>query len=195
MAARMGGDEFTVILSELNRVEDAAVVAQRIAEQLDQPINLGSHQVMVTPSIGIAVLPQDGDNVETLLKNADIAMYYAKRIGPNMFKYYQESMNATALKRMTIENHLRHAIERDEFTLHYQPQIDLTTGQVSGMEALLRWHNWELGNVPPIEFIQIAEENGLILTIGEWVCARPAGSAKLGWIRVCRCNGLPSTFL
>jgi diguanylate cyclase (GGDEF)-like protein len=169
MAARVGGDEFTVILPELNRVEDAGVVAQRIAEQLGQPLNLGSHQVIVTPSIGIAVYPEDGDNKETLIKNADMAMYYSKRIGPNMFKYYQESMNATALKRMTIENHLRHAIERDEFTLHYQPQFDLTSGQVSGMEALLRWHNWELGNVPPIEFIQIAEESGLILTIGEWV--------------------------
>jgi len=165
----VGGDEFTVVLSELNRVEDAGVVAQRIAEQLGQPLNLGSHQVIVTPSIGIAVYPEDGDNKETLIKNADMAMYYSKRIGPNMFKYYQESMNATALKRMTIENHLRHAIDRDEFTLHYQPQFDLTSGQVSGMEALLRWHNWELGNVPPIEFIPIAEENGFILGIGEWV--------------------------
>jgi len=179
MAARVGGDEFTVILPELSRVEDAGVVAQRIAEQLGHPLNLGSHQVIVTPSIGIAVYPEDGDNKEALIKNADMAMYYSKRIGPNMFKYYQESMNATALKRMTIENHLRHAIERDEFTLNYQPQFDLASGQVSGMEALMRWNNWELGNVPPIEFIPIAEENGMILGIGEWVMRTACRQCKV----------------
>ena len=169
MAARIGGDEFTVILPELQREEDAGVVAQRIAAQLGQPLQLGNHQVIVTPSIGIALFPQDGDNVETLIKNADIAMYYSKRIGPNMFKYYQESMNASALKRMTIENHLRQAFERDEFMLHYQPQFDLASGMVSGMEALLRWSNWELGHIPPLEFISVAEENGMIVAIGEWV--------------------------
>jgi diguanylate cyclase len=149
IVSRMGGDEFTVILSELNRKEDAAVVAQRITKQLDQPILLSSHQVIVTSCIGIAIFPQDGDTVEALLKNADIAMYFAKRIGPGTFNFYQESMNVEALKKLTIDNHLRQAFERDEFMLHYQPQIDLVTGQISGMEALLRWHNWELGNVPP----------------------------------------------
>lgn len=181
MAARIGGDEFTVILPELKREEDAGVVAQRIAEQLGQPLQLGSHQVIVTPSIGIAVFPQDGDNIETLIKNADIAMYYSKRIGPNMFKYYQESMNATALKRMTIENHLRQAFERDEFMLHYQPQFDLASGMVSGMEALLRWSNWELGDVPPIEFIPVAEENGMIVVIGEWVLRTACRQTK-AWL-------------
>jgi diguanylate cyclase (GGDEF)-like protein len=178
MAARLGGDEFTVVLTELNTEWNAGVVAQRIAEELGQPLNLGSHQVVVTPSIGIAVFPEDGDNIETLIKNADMAMYYSKRIGPNMFKYYQESMNATALKRMTIENHLRQAFERDEFTLHYQPQFDLSSGQVSGMEALLRWNNWELGNVPPIEFISIAEENGMIVAIGKWVLLTACRQAR-----------------
>ena len=183
MAARLGGDEFTVILPELNRIEDAGVVAQRIAEQLSQPLTLGNHQVTVTPSIGIAVFPEDGDNIEALIKNADMAMYYSKRIGPNLYKYYQESMNATALKRMTIENHLRHALEREEFTLHYQPQFDLVSSQVCGMEALLRWNNWELGNVPPLEFISIAEENGMIVGIGEWVL-RTACKQTRAWLEL-----------
>lgn len=169
MAARLGGDEFTVILPELDKEEYAAVVAKRIGDALAQSITLESYKVIVTPSIGIAVFPQDGDTLETLVKNADLAMYYSKRMGANTFTYYQESMNARALKRMTIENHLRQALDRNEFTLHYQPQFDLIKGELSGMEALLRWHNWELGNVPPDEFIAIAEESGIIVAIGEWV--------------------------
>ena len=181
MAARLGGDEFTVLFPELNREEDAGIVAQRIAEHIGQPLHLGGHQVIVTPSIGIAIYPNDGETMEVLIKNADMAMYYSKRLGPNMFKYYQESMNATALKRMTIENHLRQAFERDEFMLQYQPQFDLQTGLVSGMEALLRWQNCELGHVPPIEFIPIAEENGMIVVIGEWVL-RTACKQTKAWL-------------
>jgi len=169
MAARLGGDEFTVILPELDREEYAAVVAKRIGDALAQSITLESYKVIVTPSIGIAVFPQDGETLETLVKNADLAMYYSKRMGANTFTYYQESMNARALKRMTIENHLRQAFDWNEFTLHYQPQFDLIKGELSGMEALLRWHNWELGNVPPEEFISIAEESGIIVAIGECV--------------------------
>jgi len=183
MAARLGGDEFTVVLPKLNKEEDAGVVAQRITEQLGQPLTLGNHQVIVTPSIGIAIFPDDGDNIEALIKNADMAMYYSKRIGPNLYKYYQESMNATALKRMTIENHLRQALEREEFTLHYQPQFDLVSSQVCGMEALLRWNNWELGNVPPLEFISIAEETGIIVNIGEWVL-RTACKQAMTWLEL-----------
>lgn len=168
-AGRLGGDEFTVILPNLKRSEDAASIAQRIAEQLGQPLTLSGHEIVITPSIGIAICPDDGADVDTLIKNADMAMYYAKRIGPNMFKYFQESMNETALKRLTIENHLRQASDQGEFSLHYQPQIDLSTGKVKGMEALLRWNNWELGEVPPVDFIPIAEENGMIVEIGKWV--------------------------
>jgi len=168
-AGRLGGDEFTIILPILHRSEDAATIAQRIAEQLGKPLFLGGHEIVITPSIGIAIYPEDGTEVDTLIKNADMAMYYAKRVGPNMFKYFQESMNETALKRLTIENHLRQAFAHDEFSLHYQPQIDLSTGKVKGLEALLRWNNWELGEVPPFDFISIAEENGMIVEIGEWV--------------------------
>ena len=168
-AGRLGGDEFTIILPNLQRSEDAAAISQRIAEQVGQPLILGDHEIVITPSIGIAIYPDDGTDVDTLMRNADMAMYYAKRIGPNMFKYFQESMNETALKRLTIENHLRQASAHDEFSLHYQPQINLSTGEVKGMEALLRWNNWELGEISPVDFIPIAEESGLIVEIGEWV--------------------------
>lgn len=181
MAARLGGDEFTVLLAELNKDEVAAVIARRISDQLAKPMDLGNHQVIVTPSIGIVLFPQDGDNVETLLKNADLAMYFAKRTGPNTFKYFQKSMNSAALKRLTIENHLRQAFERDEFALHYQPQFNLSTCRLSGLEALLRWNNWELGNIPPNEFIPIAEESGLIIAIGEWVLRTACCQAK-AWL-------------
>lgn len=178
MAARLGGDEFTVLLAEINNEVAAAVVAQRILERLAQPMYLANHQVVVTSSIGIALFPQDGNNVETLLKNADLAMCFAKRAGPYLFQYYRESMNAKALKRLTLENYLQRALDRDEFSLYYQPQIDLITGQVNGLEALLRWHNEELGNVPPAEFIPVAEESGLMVAIGEWVLRTACRQAK-----------------
>ncbi len=184
--SRLGGDEFTIILPFLDNDEDASLVAQRITQQLDQPVYLGNHQVIVTSSIGIAIFPQDGNSVEMLLKNADIAMYYAKRVGPHTFNFYQESMNASMLKKLTMENHLRQALERDEFSLNYQPQFDLATGQVVGVEALLRWHNWEFETVPPVEFIPVIEENGQIIVIGEWVMRTACRQAK-AWLD----KGLP----
>jgi predicted signal transduction protein with EAL and GGDEF domain len=149
---------------------------------------LALHTVVVTPSIGVAVFPADGVEVDTLLRNADLAMYFAKRKGPGMQAFYDSSMNDAALHRFTLEAKLRGALERNEFTLHYQPQFDVRTGSVSGMEALLRWTNDELGVVSPVEFIPVAEETGLILGIGEWVLRNACAQAK-SWVD----EGLPVT--
>ena len=160
--ARLGGDEFTVLLSGLQHPEDASIVADRIREELSKPHQLAGHKFIVTPSIGISVYPQDGEDVGTLLKNADMAMYFAKRTGRNNVQFFDVSMSEAALLRMNLENELRHAIERNEMTLHYQPLVDLATGKVTGLEALLRWQNFTLGNVPPLDFIPVAEDSGLI---------------------------------
>lgn len=182
-AARLGGDEFTVLLPEISELDTAAVVSQRIVEHVSKPVSIGDNEFIITPSIGIAIFPDDGDTVETLLKNADLAMYFAKRSrSMTQFKYYQESMNDAALKRLTIENQLRQAIDRDELQLHYQPQVDIPSGELIGMEALLRWDNHVLGGVPPLEFIPVAEACGLIIPIGEWVM-RTACQQACRWFK------------
>jgi len=184
--ARLGGDEFIVILPNVRSADDAAGVAARLIAELQEPMRLALHTLVVTPSIGVAMFPADGVEVDLLLRNADLAMYFAKRKGPGMFAFFDASMNDAALHRFTLEGKLRGALERGEFTLHYQPQFDVRTGGISGMEALLRWTNDELGSVPPAEFIPVAEETGLILSIGEWVLRSACLQAK-GWID----EGLP----
>ena len=177
--ARLGGDEFTVLLADLQQPEDALVVASRIRASLEEPMQLGKHKIIITPSIGISLYPQDGKDVVTLLKNADIAMYFAKRRGPNNVQFFEDAMNEKAILRMNLENELRHAIDRDEISLNYQPQVDLQTGAITGFEALIRWKNFTLGNIPPLDFIPIAEDSGLIIPIGEWVLRTACRQFKL----------------
>jgi diguanylate cyclase len=184
--ARLGGDEFIVILPNIRSADDAAAVAARLIGELQQPMRLELHTLVVTPSIGVAMYPADGVEADILLRNADLAMYFAKRKGPGMSAFFDATMNDAALHRFTLEAKLRGALERGEFALHYQPQFDVRTGGVSGMEALLRWTNDELGVVPPVEFIPVAEETGLILSIGEWVLRSACTQAK-AWVD----EGLP----
>lgn len=177
--ARLGGDEFTILLDDIGHAQDAAKVAQRIIETTAKPFELEGHEVFVTVSIGISVYPNDGRDLNALIKNADTAMYHAKELGRNNFQFYTEVMNATAFERMKLENQLRKALERDEFMLHYQPQVDTRSGRIIGLEALIRWHNAELGMISPADFIPLAEETGLIICIDDWVITTACKQLKL----------------
>ena len=166
--SRLGGDEFTVVLNQLDRAESAGAVARRLLDALAQPITIEGHEMVITPSIGIAIAPDDADTVEGLLKAADTAMYHAKTSGKNKFMFYHSNMDAAGVERLRMENELRRALDRGELELHYQPQIDSVTGNVVGAEALMRWSHPELGMIPPFKFIPLAEEMGLIGALGEW---------------------------
>ncbi|MFQ3629828.1 MAG: EAL domain-containing protein, partial [Cyanobacteriota bacterium] len=167
--ARWGGDEFTLVLPHLHSAEDITHIAQRILDRLTSSFYLGDQELYITASLGIALFPYDGADVETLLKNADLAMYQAKQQGKNNYQIYHEGMAVQTLNHLALESDLRKALSREELLLHYQPQIDLATGAIVGVEALLRWQHPLLGFVSPAQFIPLAEESGIICSIGEWV--------------------------
>jgi diguanylate cyclase (GGDEF)-like protein len=167
--ARLGGDEFTVLLEGISSSQAAATVAQKILNRLMLPFNLASHEIYVTTSVGITLYPADGDNTENLLRCADMAMYQAKDFGRNNFQFFTDRMTARAHERPALRQDLRRALERNEFLLYYQPIFDLRTETILGVEALLRWEHPELGIVPPVRFLPLAEETEVIIPIGEWV--------------------------
>ena len=167
--SRLGGDEFAVVIADLARPDDAALVAQKILDSFAAPFALGGQEAFITASIGVATFPNDGDGADTLLKCADVAMYRAKESSRNAFCFYTAEMNARAASKLQLNTDLRRALERREFRLHYQPKVNLATGEMIGMEALLRWQHAERGLVPPLEFVPALEDSGLIVAVGDWV--------------------------
>ena len=176
--ARLDGDEFSILLTEVRRAENAAFVAQRLKDVLSEPFELKGDRVFITASIGIIVYPTDGDDTDTLLKNADVALHHAKDRGKNNYQFYTESLNASAFERLLLENSLHGALERREFQLYYQPKVDIATGQTASMEALIRWQHPKLGIISPEKFIPVAEDTGLIVSLGEWVLRTASAQAK-----------------
>ncbi|MCC7167521.1 MAG: diguanylate cyclase, partial [Rhodospirillales bacterium] len=181
--ARLGGDEFVIILPDLKEITNAEIVAEKILEVCAQPFALMEGEVFIAGSIGIALYPQDERDTQLLMRNADAAMYRAKKEGRGTFRFFTPEMNVQAMEHMRMETQLRHALERNELSLHYQPLIDNSSGRLVGAEALLRWTNPVLGNVPPDHFIHLAEDTGLILPIGEWVL-REACKEAARWPKV-----------
>jgi diguanylate cyclase (GGDEF)-like protein/PAS domain S-box-containing protein len=184
--SRQGGDEFVVLLSEVAQPEDTAITARRMLQAVAEAHSVDQHDLHVTTSIGVSVYPDDGQDAETLIKNADTAMYQAKENGRQSYQFFKSAMNVRAVERQSIEESLRRALERQEFTLHYQPKINLRSGQITGAEALLRWAHPMRGPVPPAQFIPVAEDCGLILPIGNWVL-REACKQGQAWLKA----GLP----
>jgi diguanylate cyclase (GGDEF)-like protein/PAS domain S-box-containing protein len=184
--SRQGGDEFVVLLSEVAHSEGVAIAARRLLQVGAEPHSIGQHELYVTACIGVSVYPEDGMDVETLIKNADTAMYQAKENGRQSYQFFEPAMNVRAVERQSIEGSLRRALERQEFTVHYQPKINLRTGEISGAEALIRWTHPTRGPVSPAQFIPVAEDCGLILPIGNWVLLEACKQAQ-AWVEA----GLP----
>jgi diguanylate cyclase (GGDEF)-like protein/PAS domain S-box-containing protein len=185
--ARWGGDEFTLILNQIGNLEEPARIGQRLLDALQSPFNIQDHQLHVRCSIGIAVYPKDGETAETLIKNADAALYRTKQKGKNNYNFYTSTMNAEASEMLRLETFLHGALEREEFILYYQPQVNIKTKKICGVEALIRWQHPELGLVSPAKFIPLAEETGSIVQIGEWVLKTACQQSK-AWQKM----GLPN---
>jgi diguanylate cyclase (GGDEF)-like protein/PAS domain S-box-containing protein len=176
--SRQGGDEFVILLSQVMHAQDAGISAEKILLALSKPHRIDEHDIHITGSIGIVTYPDDGTEAEALLKNADFAMYQAKDSGRSTYQFFQSDLNVTAIERQAIENGLRHAIDRDELVLHYQPKVNLATGAISGVEALIRWRHPLRGLLHPSQFMSVAEEFGLIVPIGRWVLREGCRQAK-----------------
>jgi diguanylate cyclase (GGDEF)-like protein len=179
--SRQGGDEFVVLLSELEHAGDAVITAKKMLRKVAEVHSVGQHDLHATTSIGLSIYPDDGLNAETLIKNADTAMYQAKENGRQGYQFFKAAMNVRAVERQFIEEALRRALERKEFTLQYQPKINLKTGDITGAEALIRWTHPRRGLVSPAEFIPVAEDSGLILPIGNWVLREACMQART-WV-------------
>lgn len=179
--ARWGGDEFTILLPYLNSTDYAAKVAQKILDIFKQPFMIDNHYLHITCSIGIAIYPENGQDSDTLIKNADVALYNVKRNGRNSYIFYSPNINAEDSELLILENRLHYAWDRGEILLYYQPRVNITTGKITGIEALVRWQSPELGFVPPGKFIPIAEETGLIVPLGEWILYKACTEMK-AWI-------------
>ncbi len=194
VVARLGGDEFVVLLPEVSGQAQAALVARILLSAAMRPVQIHQQECRVTASIGICLHPEAGQDDQAVLKNADLAMYTAKEAGKNNYQFYSPAMQARSTGRLAIESQLRHALERNEFSLHYQAKVQLDTDNITGVEALLRWNNPELGSVSPLQFIPVAEETGLIIPIGHWVlrtaCVQNAQWLQDGLPPVCICVNL-----
>ncbi|MGH8766079.1 MAG: sensor domain-containing protein, partial [Burkholderiales bacterium] len=184
---RIGGDEFVVVLPEIKRSVDAANVAQKILETVAVPVRIEDREVQITPSVGISVFPDDGRDAESLIRNADAAMYHAKETGRANYQFFTEQMNQSASRRLTLENDLRQAVLKGEMRMYYQPVVDPATGKAAAYEALMRWLHPSRGVIEPVEFIHLAEDTGLILRLGEWVLAE---ACRWG-VAHCAGRGLP----